>query len=121
MKEYDFHLESTGSSYKYRLPFTDLNPTTEIYRELLDVISLVPFAYCVSASRLQMFGSHIQQHIVVRGVEPPMFTTGAERAFGKATMAVKFPSNARIIKSIDPRSCYWGKPRKGGAVGECCR
>jgi len=73
----------------------------ELYRELLNVIGLVPFAGTNSASRIQMMSSHIGQTLVVEGATVRRIQTGMEREFGKYTFSIKMPCKAKIIKIIE--------------------
>lgn len=78
----------------------------ELHRELLNVLGLSPFDGNNSASRKQMFSSHIGQSLVIDGSTERRVQTGMEREYGKYTFSVKIPVNADIIKIIEryPRS-----------------
>jgi hypothetical protein len=53
-----------------------------------------------SASREQMFASHIGQTLVVKGATERYIQTGMEREYGKYTFSLKMPVDADIIKII---------------------
>lgn len=78
-------------------------------QELNSSTALYPWVSHTSSSRLQMFGSHISQHLTIQGGEPRRNQTMAEREFGKATFRVEIPCNALILDII-PRI-----PRREGA------
>lgn len=61
---------------------------------------LHPMAGYVSASRLQMFNSHITQAPPVVGATPRRIFTGMEHEFGKFTFSVKVPHDAHVLKII---------------------
>lgn len=72
----------------------------QIYPDLLGVCSLNPWIGHDSASRIQMFSSHIGQTLVVKGGTERTCQTGMEREYAKYTFSVKMPVDAEIIKSI---------------------
>lgn len=53
-----------------------------------------------SASRSAMRASFLKQMLVLEGATPRRIITGAEREYGKYTMSIDLPSDARIIKVI---------------------
>lgn len=73
----------------------------QLYRELLGVLGLSPFDGNNSASRKQMFASHIGQTLVIDGSTERRVQTGMEREYGKYTFNVKMPVDADIIKIIE--------------------
>lgn len=72
----------------------------ELNRELLNVLGLSPFDGNNSASRKQMFSSHIGQSLVIEGSTERGIQTGMEREYGKYTFSIKMPVDAQIIKII---------------------
>lgn len=79
-------------------------PTTEkceLRRELLGVLGLSPFVAYDSASRRQMFSSHISQALVIEGSTERFIQTGMEQEYGKYTFNVKMPVDAEIIRVIE--------------------
>lgn len=75
-------------------------PVGEIQRRLLGIGSLTPWVHHNSASRLQMYGSHIGQKLVVEGMTERYCQTGMEQEYGKYTFSVKFPCDALILAII---------------------
>lgn len=75
-------------------------PPSQIHRELLGVLGLSPFDAYDSASRKQMFASHISQALVIEGSTERFIQTGMEREYGKYTFNVKMPVDAEIIQVI---------------------
>lgn len=73
----------------------------QIYRELMGVLSLSSFDGFNSASRKQMFSSHIGQALVIKGSTERRIQTGMEREYGKYTFASKFPTDAIIVRVIE--------------------
>ena len=74
---------------------------SQMYRELQSIIGMNPFLDCNSASRIQMYGSHLGQKLVIAGLEEPLQTTGMNIEFGKNTFSVDMPANAHIIRRIE--------------------
>lgn len=74
---------------------------SQIRRELLGVLGLNPFDSYDSASRKQMFASHISQALVIEGSTERFIQTGMEREYGKYTFNVKMPVDAEIIRVIE--------------------
>lgn len=72
----------------------------QIHRELMGVLSLSSFDPFNSASRKQMFSSHIAQSLVIKGSTERRIQSGMEREYGKFTFATKFPVDAEVIKTI---------------------
>lgn len=67
--------------------------SSELHRELLGVSGLNPWAAHDSSSRVQMFGSHIGQALVINGSTERYCQTGMEREFGKYTFSIKVPGD----------------------------
>jgi len=66
----------------------------ELFRELLGVSGLNPWAGHDSSSRVQMFSSsHISQALVINGSTERYCQTGMEREFGKYTFSIKVPGD----------------------------
>lgn len=72
----------------------------ELDPRLLGIMSLNPFVMHDSPSRLQMFGSHIGQTLVVNGSTVRRTVSGTERKFGKHTPKIMFPCNAAIVSCV---------------------
>lgn len=79
----------------------DPNYVSEMSVELAGAPALNPFYPQTSSSRLQMFSSHLQQHLWFKGVEIPYITSGIERNFAKTTFGIKMPCDATIIQVIE--------------------
>ena len=79
---------------------------SQMYRELQSIIGMNPFLDCNSASRIQMYGSHLGQKLVIAGLEEPLQTTGMNIEFGKYTFSVDMPANAllKILIKADKKS-----------------
>lgn len=73
----------------------------QLHREFLSVVGLNPWAGNNSASRTQMFGSHIGQRLVIEGASERRCMTGMEMEFGKYTLNVEMPEDGQIIKVIE--------------------
>lgn len=73
----------------------------QIYRKLMGISSLNPYAGHDSSSRGQMFCSHLGQALVISGSTERRIQTGMEREFGKYTFSIKMPTDAEIIRAID--------------------
>ena len=69
-------------------------------RRLLGIMGLNPFDNVNSASRKQMFSSHINQRLVIENPSVKKIQTGLELEYGKYTFSKKMPENGRIIKVI---------------------
>lgn len=54
-----------------------------------------------SASRSQMYSSHLSQCLVINGSTEKRFQTGVEMEIGKYTFSIKAPCTMRVIKVID--------------------
>lgn len=74
---------------------------SQLHRKLTSVLGLSPFDDNNSASRKQMFASHIGQTLVVENPTPRYIQTGMEREYGKYTFSVKMPVTATILKVIE--------------------
>lgn len=72
----------------------------EIAPNLLAATALNPWLIYDSSSRLQMFGSHISQTLVIKGAERRRNLTLSEKEFGTTTFKVKIPCNAEILAVI---------------------
>ncbi len=72
----------------------------EVGLEEVGAPALSPFFTACSSSRLQMFSSHLTQHLWFKGVEPPRCLTGIEREFAQTTFALKIPVDATILAVI---------------------
>lgn len=83
---------------------------TQLHRELLNVMALSPFDGTVSASRKQMFSSHIGQTLVISGGTPRRTFTGMERKYAKTTFSIRMPVDAMIIKIVEryPQTVGYG-------------
>lgn len=77
------------------------NIPNQLRREFLGVNGLNPFKGANSASREQMFSSHIGQCLVVKGSTERYIQTGMEREYGKYTFNIKMPHDGEIIRIID--------------------
>jgi hypothetical protein len=75
-------------------------PDNELDPALLSVNSINPFVRWISASRLQMFGSHLTQSIWVKGCNHPSIFAGNEIDFANYTHSVKFNEDSHILKVI---------------------
>jgi len=86
-------LKNTGP-----VPFENEN---QLKAQLLGIGSnLNSFTGHDSASREQMWCSHIGQSLVIEGSTPRRIQTGAERELGKFTFDIKMPVDAKIIKLV---------------------
>ena len=70
----------------------------ELDRRLLGVQGLNPFDGANSASRKQMFSSHMTQKLVLFQPSVKKIQTGMEIEYGKYTFANKMPENGKILK-----------------------
>lgn len=70
----------------------------QIKRRLMGVMGLNPFDNTNSASRKQMFSSHISQNLVIQSPSIKKIQTGMEMEYGKYTFAKTMPENGRILK-----------------------
>lgn len=68
---------------------------------LLGTQGLVPWDGVDSASRKQMFASHMGQALTISMPSERRIQTGMEYEYGKYTFNVKMPENGRVIKIID--------------------
>lgn len=78
-----------------------VSPPNQLGAENLSVIGLNPWPGHDSSSRIQMFASHLGQHLICKGLTERYCQTGMEAEFGKYTLNVKMPVDGRIIKIID--------------------
>ncbi len=74
--------------------------TNELYPELLGPNSLNPYHENTSASRGQMFSTHLGQRLVINGATPRAIQTGMEREYGKYTFKVDMPVTGVILEVI---------------------
>lgn len=72
----------------------------ELHPDLLATTALNPFPGQISASRLQMFNSHIAQALIVDGRTPRRCQTGLEAKFGEYVYGDTLKHPTRLIKSI---------------------
>lgn len=70
-------------------------------RRLLGVNGLNSYKGNNSASREQMFSSHIGQALPILGSDERYIQTGMEMEFGEYTFNIKMPADATILKIID--------------------
>lgn len=89
------------STQPTQMVYQPISEPNQLLRQLLGVCGLNPWKGANSASREQMFASHIGQTLVVKGATPRYCQTGMEREFGKYTWNVKMPHTGRVIKVID--------------------
>lgn len=74
---------------------------TQMYHELIGVMSQNPFTRHNSSARLQMYFSHLTQALATSGLTPRNFLTGTEINFGENTHSVRFPCKADIFRVIE--------------------
>ncbi len=72
----------------------------ELYRSLTSICGLNPFLDTISSSRIQMYGSHLGQKLVVAGMEEGYVLTGVERELAKSTFSVKMPCRGMVLEVI---------------------
>lgn len=72
----------------------------QLRSDLLNVLSLNPWAGHDSSSRQQMVSGHLSQRLVVAGATERRCQTGMEAEFAKYTFSVKMPCDGRVIKVI---------------------
>lgn len=86
----------------------------QLHRELLGVAGLNPWVGHDSSSRVQMFGSHISQTLVINGATERRTQTGLDREYGKYTFSVKVPGDPnnndgiQVIKVIERYPAKYG-------------
>lgn len=73
---------------------------SEVGLEEVCAPALNPFFAQTSSSRIQMFTSHLTQHLWFKGVEPPRICSGIEREFAKTTFSQSIPVDAQIVAVI---------------------
>lgn len=73
----------------------------ELDSRLLGVAAIDPGSQWISASRRQMLGTHLPQHLVIHGHQERLFQSGNESKFGEYTYSVKMPVNGSVIAVID--------------------
>lgn len=76
-------------------------PPNENFREFLGICGLNSYFGTIASSRLQMFSSHIGQHLDIAGAMPPYHKTGMELEYGKTTFSIKMPADGMILKIFD--------------------
>lgn len=79
---------------------TNAEPTTLKLQLLGSSTILEPQAACNSSSRSQMRSSFYKQKLVLFGSTRRRTITGAEREYGKYTMAIRMPSTGTVLKVI---------------------
>jgi hypothetical protein len=82
---------------RYYKPYEQPN---QLKPQFLSVNALNLYPGTVSASRGQMFGSHLSQKLNIFGAECRYQLTGAEMEFGKYTFSIKAPGDMRVLKVI---------------------
>lgn len=75
--------------------------SSELHPELLGIHGTNFTIGTDSASRSQMYSSHLSQALVIEGSTEKRFQTGVEMRLGEYTFAIKAPCNMRVIKVID--------------------
>ena len=73
---------------------------SQMFRDLQGISSLNFLPDHDSASRLQMFNSHLGQKLVVSGMTERYCQTGVEQEIGKYTFAVEIPRDCQIIAIV---------------------
>lgn len=73
----------------------------ELYPELMGVNGFNSFIGEDSASRAQMFSSHMAQFLVIKGSNQKVIQTGVEKEFGKYTFNVRMPVDGEILEIIE--------------------
>lgn len=68
---------------------------------LLNICGLNPWDGHDSAGRKQMLSSHLGQRLTIKGANERLTQTGAEDEYGLYTCAIRVPSAARVVKTID--------------------
>lgn len=76
-------------------------PKNELRPETLATASLNSWISQDTASRVQMFGGHMSQALVLKGADIRRQQSGTEREFGRATFKVKMPCNGEVVAVID--------------------
>lgn len=72
----------------------------QLSQKLTTVLGLTSFDQFNSASRKQMFSSHISQALVIKGATEKSIQSGMEQEYGKYTFSKTLPVNANIINVI---------------------
>lgn len=72
----------------------------QLSQKLTTVLGLTSFDPYNSASRKQMFSSHISQALVISGATEKSIQSGMEQEYGKYTFSKTIPVNADIIRVI---------------------
>lgn len=78
-----------------------LTKTNELHPDLLSIAALNFLPGNTSASRVQMFTSHLGQRLVIDGATERRIQTGMEEEFGKYTFKIEMPVDAMVIRVID--------------------
>jgi len=76
------------------------NRKNQLYRELLLLTGLDPFAGHGTSPRKQMFATQIGQTLVPKHSTVRSYQTGMERAYGKYTFNIKAPAEIRVISIV---------------------
>lgn len=84
-------------------PHKRLNP-----RLLGSATTLESQAPCCSAARSAMRASFLKQMLVLSGATPRRIITGAEREYGKYTLSVDVPHDAKILKILQKYPRFQG-------------
>lgn len=108
MKQSPVQLQAifTGAAAKANQPVMindygdPMDSPNQLYRELLSVSGLDPYAGYATSPRKQMFASHVGTHVTVKGATVRRQQTGMERQFGKFTFNTKAPVDLEVIKVI---------------------
>ena len=80
---------------------TGADQPNQLDLRLLGTQGLVPWDGVDSASRKQMFSSHMGQALTISMPTERRIQTGMEYEYGKYTFNVKMPENGRVLKIID--------------------
>jgi len=86
----------------------------QLYRELMGVSGLNPWAGHDSSSRVQMFASHISQALVINGSTERFCQTGMEREYAKYTFSIKVPGDPTKQEGVEVIRIIERYPRKIG-------
>lgn len=78
----------------------EIDMPSQMFRDLQGISSLNFLPDHDSASRLQMFNSHLGQKLVVSGMTERYCQTGVEQEIGKYTFAVEIPRDCQIIAIV---------------------
>ena len=114
INEIDYEEPKVDGVRYFNKDYDHLFQENQLHRELLNVLGLSPFDGNNSASRKQMFASHIGQSLVINGATRRRIQTGMEREYGKYTFSVKMPVDADIIRILEryPRTIGGLSPKQ---------